>query len=215
MTSCARRLAGADSFGKALSFASGSYVSVPSAVWFSGSFTLESWIYVRSFPSWSRLFDFGTGTGLNNVLFAYTSGTSGIPTVEIYNSAVVSCNKVAPASSLQLNTWSHLAATFDNANLLWTVYLNGVSVSSGASTCSPTVITRNLNYIGKSNWADGYADALYDDMRIWSVARTAAQILDRLACFCTNARCIVEFVCATRQLHAHADGHGIGSRSVL
>ena len=168
------------SFGKALNFVttSSQYVTIPSAVWFSGSFTLEGWVYVRSYAIWARLFDFGGGPASNNVLLATTQGTTGIPAVEMFNGAST-CNQFVAVSALPTNTWTHLATTFDSTSLLWTIYVNGVSVKTGTSSCAPPGVTRTLNYIGKSNWADAYADGLYDDMRIWNVARTASQILTR------------------------------------
>src|SRR6266571_3635065 len=35
------------------------YVRIPDGVWFSGDFTIEAWVHVRSYNSWSRLLDFG------------------------------------------------------------------------------------------------------------------------------------------------------------
>ena len=39
-------------------------------------------------------------------------------------------------------------------------------------------MTRTKNYIGRSNWGTGDPDAnaIYDDLRIWSVARSASEI---------------------------------------
>ena len=186
----------AASFGKALNFvtASSQYVSVPSAVWFSGAFTMEGWIYVRSYPTWARLFDFGNGGPNNNVLLATTVGVSGNPAVEMYNGVSTSCGQFQYPSAVPINTWTHLAATFDGTSL-WTIYVNGASVKTGTSSCVEPSVTRTLNYIGRSNWAgDGYADGLFDDMRIWNVSRTASQILTRLvwADGSIPARCVAE-----------------------
>jgi len=46
-------------------------------------FTIESWVYPRSFESWSRILDFGNGAGVDNVYFALTEGTSGRPRLGI------------------------------------------------------------------------------------------------------------------------------------
>src|SRR5665647_2853944 len=52
------------------------YVSLPPAVYFSGDFTIECWVYPKSFASWARIIDFGNGAGSDNVLLSYTYGTS-------------------------------------------------------------------------------------------------------------------------------------------
>ena len=194
LTSLMHRCAAA--FGKALNFvtASSQHVTVPSGVWFSGAFTMEGWVYIRSFPVYSRLFDFGNGAGASNILLAVTQGTSGMPAVDMFTTGGSSCSQFASPSALPLNTWTHLAATFDGTSL-WTIYVNGASVKTGTSSCVEPSVTRTLNYIGRSNWAgDGYADGLFDDMRIWNVSRTASQILTRLvwADGSIPARCVAE-----------------------
>ena len=40
----------------------------------------------------------------------------------------------------------------------------------------PNAVSRTNNYIGRSNWSalgDAYANAIFDELRIWSVSRTA------------------------------------------
>ncbi|MCL4499793.1 MAG: prepilin-type N-terminal cleavage/methylation domain-containing protein, partial [Chloroflexi bacterium] len=75
--------------GSCLSFnGTGSYVSLPSGAYFSGPFTITSWVYVRSYNSWSRLLDFGNGSASDNVLFAVSQGTSGDAYLESWNGTV-------------------------------------------------------------------------------------------------------------------------------
>jgi hypothetical protein len=42
------------------------YLQVPAGVYFSGDFTLTAWIYLKSYQSYSRIFDFGNGEGKDN-----------------------------------------------------------------------------------------------------------------------------------------------------
>src|SRR5208282_4943263 len=92
-----------------------SYVTVPSGVWFSGNFTIEGWVYPRSFNSWERLIDFSDGPGTNNVYLAISFGTSGYPVLGAFTSpgspTYAAVNNVLPT-----NQWSHLAATLDGTN---------------------------------------------------------------------------------------------------
>jgi len=118
------------------------YVSLPPAVYFSGDFTIECWVYPKSFANWARIIDFGNGAGSDNVLLAYTYGNSGAPGFYVEGS------QFQATQTLPLNQWSHIAATL-NGNTA-TIYINGVA--AGTSTFStPVNIVRNYCYIGKSN----------------------------------------------------------------
>ena len=161
-------------FGQALSLnGGGQYVSVPAGAWFSNQFTVESWVYVRSYSSWSRLFDFGNGAGDNNVLCALTDGTSGRPYFEVWNGGVRNGSILSPVT-LPLNTWAHLAVVFDGTN--GSILINGVAVASGAMGVPPNVV-RMTNFIGRSLFGnDAYANAIFDEFRLWRTARSPAQI---------------------------------------
>jgi hypothetical protein len=41
----------------------------------------------------------------------------------------------------------------------------------------PRGLTRNLNYIGKSNWADPNLAGYIDEFRVWNILRSPADIL--------------------------------------
>lgn len=158
-----------DNGNNALDFDGGNnYASLSPDVYFAGDFTIECWVYPKSFGNWSRIIDFGNGAGNNNVLLSYTFGTSGAPGFYI-GGGQFQANKI-----LSLNTWSHIAATLRGNTA--TIYINGVA--SGTSTLPiPANVVRNYCYIGKSNWAgDPNANAIYDELRIWNVAKTSAEI---------------------------------------
>ena len=143
------------------------YVSLPPAVYFNGDFTIECWVYPKSFASWARIIDFGNGAGSDNVLLAYTYGSSGAPGFYVEGS------QFQANQTLPLNQWSHIAATLSGTTA--TIYINGVAAGTGTFP-TPVNITRNKCYIGKSNWSDPYANAVFDELRIWNTAKTQAQI---------------------------------------
>jgi hypothetical protein len=159
--------------GSALSLdGTNGYVQVPNGTWFNGNFTIEGWVFARSYNSWSRLLDFANGDYTNGVYLALSSGTNGFPTMGVLNSS--SSPLVTSGSVLPLNQWVHLACTFSNG--IGTIYMNGVLVGSGPQNTPPPVIRTN-NYMGRSSFAmDGYANAVFDEVRIWNVARTQGQI---------------------------------------
>ena len=161
---------GAASNGLSFSASLNNYAYLPSATYFSGDFTIECWVYLTSHTNWSRIIDFGNGPGNNNVLFSTSVGTSGKPGFYVGGSQFTANDQIS------LNKWTHLAATLSGNTA--TIYINGVA--SGTSNFPvPANVIRNNNYIGRSNWGwgDPAPNAIFDDLRIWNVAKTAPQIL--------------------------------------
>src|SRR3954470_11443522 len=83
------------------------YAQASNGVWFSGDFTVEGWVYARSYNNWSRLIDFGNGPDTHNVYLALSAGTGGFPAMGVFT------NYGAPVlfagSQLPLGQWTHLA----------------------------------------------------------------------------------------------------------
>ncbi len=161
-------------FGNGLDFnGTPNYATLPSGVYFNGAFTIECWVYPRAYSNWSRIIDFGNGAGSNNVLLAYSFSTTGQPGLYIEGT------QIAASSQLPLNQWSHVAATFSGGT--GTIYINGIASGSGTFP-TPANVVRNLNYIGRSNWGTGDPDAnaIYDELRIWNIAKSPAQILAQM-----------------------------------
>jgi hypothetical protein len=128
--------------GTALSFDGvNDHVRVPSAVWFNGNFTVEGWVYVRSYNDWSRLIDFGNGVYQQNVYLTLTEGGTGHPKMGIFDAA--DAPGVGSTQQLPLNQWSHLAATFNAGT--GSIYINGNLVGSGPIPVTPPNVTRTNN----------------------------------------------------------------------
>ncbi len=84
---------------------------------------------------------------------------------------------VSSGSALTAGTWHHLAATYDNtASPKMKLYVDGTLVNSGNPTV--TVATSNANGIilGMRNDQVNRFNGVIDEVRVWNVARTAAQI---------------------------------------
>jgi len=143
------------------------YANATAGVYFNGNFTIECWVYPKTFSNWARIIDFGNGAGSNNVLLAYTYGTGGAPGLYVEGA------QFAASQTLVLNQWSHIAATLSGTTA--TIYINGVAVGT-ATVPVPVNIVRNNCFIGRSNWGDPYAEATFDELRIWNVAKTQAEI---------------------------------------
>ena len=76
---------------------------------------------------------------------------------------------------LTLNTWQHVAGTYDGSKMR--LYVNGVLVDSMSTSISFSSPSQNLT-IG--NWSNPSTDRTFigtiDEVRIWNVARTKAEI---------------------------------------
>ena len=86
-------------------------------------------------------------------------------------------------TAIQNNVWYHAAATYDGTK--WQLFLNGVlereltvSRPPRADSIQHAAIGSALNSTGA---ASGFFDGAIDEVRIWSVARTAQQIADGMA----------------------------------
>lgn len=154
--------------------------SLPAGNYFNGvngssNFTVEAWVYLRRHQNGQRLFDFGNGSPLDNVYLALSSASGG-PVFSIANNITLSA--IAAPTALALSNWIHLAVVFDATNSVGTIYTNGIAAKTGPLTI-PRNVVRTNNFIGASNWpADPKTDAMIDNFRIWTVARTQQQIAD-------------------------------------
>jgi Concanavalin A-like lectin/glucanases superfamily/F5/8 type C domain len=152
------------------------YVSLPAGV-VSGlhDFTVSAWVNPRADTAWSRVFDFGTGTGTymfltvsaggGPVRFAITTGGGGAEQ-----------QVTAPAGQLPLNTWTHLAVTLSGTT--GTLYINGSPVAANANlTLTPSSLGNTTdNWIGRSQFGDPSLNANVDDFNIYSRALPATDI---------------------------------------
>jgi len=77
-------------------------------------------------------------------------------------------------SGLPLNTWSHLALTFDGAALR--LYVNGQLVGSKAQTGSVPVTSGVLSIGGNNIWSDQYFSGRIDEIRIYNRALNQQEI---------------------------------------
>ncbi|OUJ66880.1 LamG-like jellyroll fold domain-containing protein, partial [Hymenobacter crusticola] len=162
------------------------YLSLPSNLLSTNrSFTFETWLNYQDNGNWTRLFDFSSSTNtyllltpkanwdansLNKLAFAISTG--GNP-----GEQRIVANTTMPTG------WHHVAFT-----LAWntstnrgtgTIYLDGTAVgSNSALTLNPSLLGTLTNYwLGRSIYGqDPYLKGQLDEVRIWSVARTAAEI---------------------------------------
>jgi hypothetical protein len=159
--------------GKALSFNGvNSYVSAADAndLDLTNGMTLEAWVRPSALSGWNTVvMKEGSATTLAYSLYAHDNSPWPSNTIRIGN-----VDRVAAGTSpLPLNTWTHLAATYDGTTMR--LFVNGVQVGARAQTGNIVVSTRTLRIGGNSVWGE-YFNGLIDDVRIYNRALTAAEI---------------------------------------
>lgn len=134
------------------------------------SYTKEAWIYVTDLSRANNIVSGATGSlhvfWVNERQIA--AGHNG------------SFDQVKGGPMLTLNTWYHAAVTYDAPTTTMNLYLNGTLVS-GPNTSVSAVPNNSFVQIGNFDVGDYAFAGSIDEVRIWNVARTPAQILANMS----------------------------------
>ncbi len=179
--------------GNALTFDGvNDYISIPdhSAFQFgSGDFTLEAWFYFDGTDTRETLiskrnpttpFDqyfISIGDGLINSTVGKKVYAGVLPDNRIGSGNEESVDRIVSASSDLAEGWHHTALVQGYTSGL-TLYLDGQSVSTDSDSHSGGVINAIGNdlTLGSSSGTLGFFDGQMDEVRIWNMARTEAEI---------------------------------------
>lgn len=140
------------------------------------SITLEAWVNASEFKSqiWQGSIiakDYSGGAGADYG-FALRCGGTGQFDVVLGNGNWVEL--ASPPNSLGLNSWYHIAATFNGSQII--LYLNGEEVAKRNASFS---ISNNPNSVrvGESPGFPGRVfNGKIDEVRIWNISRTQEEI---------------------------------------
>ncbi len=154
----------------------GEYVSLPAGI-VSGlhDFTISAWVNPSANTAWSRVFDFGTGTG--DYMFLTLSAGGGPVRFAITTSGNGAEQQLNAPGNLPLNTWSHVAVTLSGTT--GTLYVNGQPVATNTTmTLNPAALgVTTQNWIGRSQFSgDPFLAATVDDFQIYDRALSPAEI---------------------------------------
>jgi Concanavalin A-like lectin/glucanases superfamily len=155
----------------------GAYVSLPSGI-VSGltSFSICTWVKATApLATWSRIFDFGTGTAA--YMFLTVSSNAAAPRFSITTGGSGQEQQLNPTAALVTGSWQHVAVTL-TANT-GTLYVNGSQVAQNASmTLDPASLgTTAQDWLGRSEFAgDPYLDGQLDNFRIYDRALSATDV---------------------------------------
>jgi hypothetical protein len=168
------------------------HIALPSGIISSlgSSATFETWITWTGIGVWQRIFDFGAsdmgpgnqGTG-QSWIFLTPLGGGGVTLLSMLTPGLTEVMGVAP---LPTATMEHLAVVINGmpaadgggGSGTASLYINGALVATLPLTSPLTGVNDVNNWLGKSQFvADPEFGGTYYEFRIYSSARTAAQIM--------------------------------------
>ncbi|NOT57246.1 MAG: hypothetical protein HOP18_21800 [Deltaproteobacteria bacterium] len=159
-------------FGAALSFNGvNNFVTVndAAALDLTTGMTLEAWVYpTAAMNGWRGIVQKEASGAI--VYYLHANSAANRPATGLL---VGSEKQLQGTAQVPVNTWTHLAATYDGVTQR--LYVNGVQVSSRAQTGPVGVSGSPLRIGGNSVWGE-YFQGRIDEVRVYNRALTAAQI---------------------------------------
>lgn len=143
----------------------------------SDQYTIEAWIYAEEWnsQSWQGSIFSNDAHGAGDERgFAFRCGDNG--KLSLVMGASSEWNEVLSASIMNTKQWHHVAGVIDNGSLY--LYVDGQQVANG--TYAGNATTCELPFtIGESSGFPGRVfNGIIDEVRVWNIARSAAQIAD-------------------------------------
>jgi fibronectin type 3 domain-containing protein len=163
-------------FGNALVFnGTNAQVTVPDApsLRLTTGMTLEAWVNPTSAPTgWRAIID-------KNVDGYYLTASSDNGNRPAAGGTWTTGNQnIFGTSVMPVNTWTHVAMTFDGATVR--LFINGTQVASQAQTAPLAATTATLQ-IGGDSYPNEYFAGLIDEVRIYNRALSVAEIQSDMA----------------------------------
>lgn len=138
-----------------------------------GEMTISAWARQDAIVTYSRIICFGNGASSDNIIMASNSSTDNLY-FSVYNG---SSSRIYNATDYFLiGSWHHYVVTID-ANGIQRAYRDGIQIGTdGTAGFVPNIMVRTSQFIGKSNWNDGYFKGAMDDIRIYGRAMSSEEV---------------------------------------
>ena len=157
------------SFNGSSNYMSATNVSIPTTTW-----SMAAWVYPSADTSQGHQYIVGLNTSTSSdflgVLCVYTNKLC----VRISGTTYT-------ASSYSLNTWYHLAATYDGT---LKIYVNGELVNTTSSPVAPT--SASTLYIGIRGGSFGYFNGKLNDVRVYDHALSPVEVAEIAKGLCVH-----------------------------
>ncbi|HOX86925.1 MAG TPA: T9SS type A sorting domain-containing protein [bacterium] len=148
-------------------------------------FTIEFWIKTDNpTQSWTRVLEKGSWDEYY-IGFHNKPGKihGGLRTLAVNGTSSMTIPLGPSLTALQDDQWYHVAATYDLHSQEAVIYINGVpevkkkAVSSPRSLLGDLIVGAVKRPFGKEFYYEAHLDAILDELRIWNIARTEADII--------------------------------------
>jgi uncharacterized protein YjdB len=158
-------------YGAALTFnGSSSWVTINdvTSLHLTNGMTLEAWVKLTTITGWQAVIIKEMPSDLCYALYAGSDQNQ--PDAALNTRADLN---VYATAGLTANTWAHLAATYDGANV--GVYINGTLVQTVPDTGNLAASTSPLRIGGDSVWGE-YLNGVIDEVRVYNRALSVTEI---------------------------------------
>ena len=145
--------------------------------------TIELWVTENQAESYSRILDFGSGTGgATNLFWSFTNGTSAPSEV----GADFGATSFDPVGSLTVGTEYNMSLVFTPSGASSEIITSYQMDLAGnvLNTNSVTISNWNISdliqvndWLGRSEYGDQDANASWDEVRIWDTALSQSQLV--------------------------------------
>lgn len=156
-------------------------LSSTSSTSITGNITYEFWVKLTSAPTSGNEIEFAnknSGAG-NNLSYAFSyNNVGGTFKLRMFvSSGGAAGETLDKAVTITVGTWTHVAFSWTASTATCEYMINGVS--QGTTTGSNTSIFNGNSplYIGQTGGSSSFLNAKICQIRLWSINRTAAQVL--------------------------------------
>jgi hypothetical protein len=142
-----------------------------------GSFTFEAWILPLDISTAFQQIVSKRNAGSTSG-WALSVGSAGVGTLRFATNGVSTSNLDTPTGTLRVGRWQHVAAVLSSATGTKTIYVDGVQAATLGSLTGSVANITDAFQIGAhtSNGAAVRFMGPIDEPRLWSTARTQAEI---------------------------------------
>jgi len=138
--------------------------------------TIEAWIFANTWTSeiWRGSLVTNDDQGPDRG-YAFRCGNNG--SLSFVMSVDNTWNDIETTSLMNTKQWHHVAVTIGNGTMV--LYVDGLAINSGSYNGNIiTNPTNSINIGSSAGFGGRYFDGIIDEVRIWNVARTPAEIAD-------------------------------------
>lgn len=163
------------------SFSQG-YVKVPyNAALNPTNATFSSWIYPTASGSYYPIMGKDSGSSYDYILYIDSKGRlilgwGGYSSFSLFQPA----NQVPTASAIALNTWTHVAVTFNDSGNAQAIYLNGSAVAAGTGSVSASLGASNsplqIGFLDAGGFLPLQFQGKIDEVKIYKQVLSTTQI---------------------------------------